>query len=239
MLFRSIPPKADMLSAANAFLYTSSIFVPSANRSLINNKPAIYLTSKEGLLLNTIKRPKKENDLTIEIGGRINRSTLFEKLDKWGDSQSDWCSSKQTYASRGGIIDIFPTLQKNPIRVELDDLEVVSIRVFNISNQESIKKITKNVIREPISKKTGFSDNKVEDLFGSHVDKILYITSEFGEKNTVDANRFDLHCEKLSRNTLSKHKINKKIKEYIKTDNKVFVHKCHHLYQILIHLYLH
>ena len=64
----------------------------TANRSLINNDPAIYLTSKEGLLLNTIKRPKKENDLTIEIGGRINRSTLFEKLDKWGYSQSDWLS---------------------------------------------------------------------------------------------------------------------------------------------------
>ena len=197
----------------------------TANRALINNESAIYLTSKEGLLLNTIKRPRKENDLTIEIGGKINRSALFEKLDKWGYSQSDWCSSKQTYASRGGIIDIFPTLQKNPIRVELNGLEVVSIRVFNITNQESIKKITKNVIREPVSKKTGFSDDTVEDLFSSHIDKILYITSEFGEKNTVDSNRFDLHCEKLSKNTLSKHKINKKIKEYIKTDNRVFVFK--------------
>ena len=128
----------------------------TANRALINNESAIYLTSKEGLMLNTIKKPRKENDLTIEIGGKINRSALFEKLDKWGYSQSDWCSSKQTYASRGGIIDIFPTLQKNPIRVELDGLEVDSIRVFNISNQESIKKITKNVIREPVSKKNGF-----------------------------------------------------------------------------------
>ena len=79
------------------------------------------------------------------------------------------------------------------------------------------------MIREPISKKTGFSEQKVEDLFGSHMDKILYITSEFGEKNTIDSNRFDLHCEKLSKNTLSKQKINKKIKEYIKTNNRVFV----------------
>ena len=32
----------------------------TANRALINNESAIYLTSKEGLLLNTIKRPKKK-----------------------------------------------------------------------------------------------------------------------------------------------------------------------------------
>ena len=194
-----------------------------ANRALIKKKSGIYLTSRRGLLLKTIKKPKKENKFNIEVGERLDREDLFGNLEKWGYTQSDWCSSKNTYALRGGIIDIFPELYKDPIRVELDGLEVVSMRVFNTHSQESIKIITKITLREPVSKKTGFSDNVLEELYSSNIDYILYITSEFGEKSLKKTKLHDFYCEQLSKKTLPARLINKKIAQYTNTNDRVFV----------------
>ena len=48
---------------------------------------------------------------------------------------------RQEYARRGCIVDVFPTNTKNPIRIELDDDFVSSIRYYNPTSQLSIKTI--------------------------------------------------------------------------------------------------
>ena len=53
---------------------------------------------------------------------------------------------KKMYAVRGGIIDVFPALQKGPIRIEMDGSRVSSMRTFNITSQESIKKIDEQTL---------------------------------------------------------------------------------------------
>ncbi len=47
------------------------------------------------------------------------------------------------FSQRGGIIDLFPFNEKNPIRIELDDDRIESIRFFSLRSQRSIKKIDK------------------------------------------------------------------------------------------------
>ena len=113
-----------------------------------------------------------ENDLTIKVNEKIKRDALFKQLDAWGYVFSDWCSSKNMYASRGGIVDIFPALHKNPIRLELEGSRVVSLRVFNTVNQESIKEISKAVIHEPLTTKNDFQEQKLKDFFESNVNNI-------------------------------------------------------------------
>ncbi len=46
------------------------------------------------------------------------------------------------YSLRGGIIDIFTPIYKNPLRVEIFDDLIESIRFFDLETQSSIEKIT-------------------------------------------------------------------------------------------------
>ena len=45
------------------------------------------------------------------------------------------------FAVRGGIIDIFPYTEETPVRIELWDDEVDSIRLFDVESQRSVEKI--------------------------------------------------------------------------------------------------
>lgn len=47
------------------------------------------------------------------------------------------------FAIRGGIIDVFPLTEDNPVRIELWDDEVDSIRFFELQSQRSIERIEK------------------------------------------------------------------------------------------------
>src|SRR5690625_7793968 len=50
------------------------------------------------------------------------------------------------FSVRGGIIDIYPMTEKYPIRVELFDDEVDSIRYFNADTQRSLEQINEITI---------------------------------------------------------------------------------------------
>ncbi len=47
------------------------------------------------------------------------------------------------FSQRGGIIDLFPFTEENPVRIELNGEHVESIRFFDMESQRSIKKIEK------------------------------------------------------------------------------------------------
>ena len=196
-----------------------------ANRALVQKKSGVYLSTAKVLNKKIIKKPETKNDIVIEIGVKIDREEIFDKLESWGYTHSDWCSSKNTYASRGGIVDIFPTLQKDPIRIELEGLSVVSMRVFNTTTQESIKEIKKIKINQPLSKNKDSTEDILRNFYSSAVENILYITSEYSENTVKTVRCFDLFCEQLSQKTLPLRLINKKINDYINKDERVFVFK--------------
>lgn len=54
---------------------------------------------------------------------------------------SDFVEEKADFAKRGSIIDIWPVNYANPIRIELFDDEIDSIRIFDKNNQRTIEKI--------------------------------------------------------------------------------------------------
>ena len=194
-----------------------------ANRALVQKKKGIYLATTKVLDKTIIKKTESKNDIIVKIGVKIDRDELFNKLEKWGYAQLDWCTSKNTYASRGGIIDIFPTLHKHPIRVELVGSSVVSMRVFNITTQESIKEIEEIKINQPLSKNKNSTEDKLRNIYSSTVKNVLYITSEYNENTVKTEGRFDLFCEQLSQKTLPVRLMNKKINDYVNRGERVFV----------------
>jgi transcription-repair coupling factor (superfamily II helicase) len=74
-----------------------------------------------------------QDKISLENLERILISLNYEKTNK--------IESLNQYAMRGGIIDIFTPIYKNPLRIEIFDDLIESIRFFDIETQLSIDKI--------------------------------------------------------------------------------------------------
>ena len=76
---------------------------------------------------------------TIKVGDEYSHQDLILKLHQLGYSRVKYVEKPFTYASRGGIIDIYTIQEDTPIRIEFFDIEVESIRSFDIETQRSLK----------------------------------------------------------------------------------------------------
>lgn len=71
----------------------------------------------------------------------INTTEIAEKLVRMGYKRCEAVEGKPQFSIRGGIIDVFPPSSKLPIRLELFDDELDTIRLFNPETQLSEEQI--------------------------------------------------------------------------------------------------
>ena len=76
----------------------------------------------------------------ITLGDEVNIDEMLMHLVEMGYVRSDMVSALGEFSVRGGIIDVFPLTEQDPIRIELFDTEVDSIRTFSLDDQRSIEK---------------------------------------------------------------------------------------------------
>lgn len=79
--------------------------------------------------------------LSIKTGDTVDLEQFISQLVKLGYEREEQVEGRGQFAVRGGILDIFPIQLENPVRIELFDIEVDSIRVFDIENQRSVQSI--------------------------------------------------------------------------------------------------
>ena len=83
----------------------------------------------------------KKHTRQLEFGQIVDFKNIAESLAEKGYERVDMLEGKGQFAIRGGILDYFPINRDNPIRVELFDDEIDSIRIFDIVSQKSIENI--------------------------------------------------------------------------------------------------
>lgn len=83
----------------------------------------------------------KNQVLTIDMDSIIELDALKILLADMGYEREGQVESKGQFAIRGGIIDIFPLTEDVPVRIELWDNEVDSIRSFDADSQRSIENL--------------------------------------------------------------------------------------------------
>ncbi|MCJ7843036.1 transcription-repair coupling factor [Lederbergia sp. NSJ-179] len=88
----------------------------------------------------------KEHLLPIEVGKEIHLENEIMRLVEMGYQRTDMVSAPGEFSMRGGIIDIYPLTEIDPIRIELFDTEVDSIRTFSLDDQRSKEKRDKVLI---------------------------------------------------------------------------------------------
>ncbi|RDU34824.1 transcription-repair coupling factor [Neobacillus piezotolerans] len=99
--------------------------------------------------LRKILPPKEvwaEYQFRVSRDHELDIDNALEAFVKMGYVRSDMVSTPGEFSVRGGIIDIFPLTETNPIRIELFDTEVESIRTFSLEDQRSRDKVTEALI---------------------------------------------------------------------------------------------
>ena len=107
--------------------------------SLLKNPNQIVVTCPSGILRH-LPSPElfKEGCFTLKVGNIEDPEELKRKLIKIGYYQTSHIDQPLTFASRGGVIDIFSINHTQPVRIEFFDDEIESIRFFDVETQKTI-----------------------------------------------------------------------------------------------------
>ncbi|MCE9527777.1 MAG: transcription-repair coupling factor [Planctomycetales bacterium] len=103
----------------------------------------LLVTSIQALLQPTTERSTLEaGTRRLAVGERIEIEPLLRWLTERGFHHTTAVELPGEFCHRGGILDIFAPDWYQPIRFELFDDEIESIRRFDVSSQRSLEKLT-------------------------------------------------------------------------------------------------
>ena len=88
----------------------------------------------------------KKYQLRLKVGEDIYVDEMLNLLVKMGYVRADMVSTPGEFSVRGGIIDIYPITESDPLRIELFDTEIDSIRSFSLDDQRSKEKMSEITI---------------------------------------------------------------------------------------------
>ena len=104
-------------------------------------KEIVVLT--HGSLDDDVPSPTALKKLEIKLarGARLDREALLAQLAKAGYEHMPTVAARGQYAVRGGILDVFSFHHALPVRVELFDDEIESLREFDLDTQTSVRHV--------------------------------------------------------------------------------------------------
>lgn len=144
-----VKDKVEMLTSDEIRFY----YLDAKDRKQEANriKTLLKLAKKEKLILVTTADavlrkylPKEillKNTFKYKVGDIIDIDSFTEMLVSLGYERVSKVEGFGQFSVRGGIIDVFSLEYKNPVRIELFDDEIDSIRTFDVFSQKSIDKM--------------------------------------------------------------------------------------------------
>ncbi len=137
-----------------------------ALQALMEQEEVTIVTTIDGCMGKVKSLQDLQNQiLTIDMESIIELDALKVLLTDMGYERVGQVESKGHFAIRGGIIDIFPLTEEVPVRIELWDEEVDSIRSFDAESQRSIENLDSVKLypaKEPEAKQCGESISFLE-----------------------------------------------------------------------------
>ncbi|WP_083584171.1 transcription-repair coupling factor [Corynebacterium sp. NML130628] len=80
--------------------------------------------------------------ITVKVDTEWDFTELTEQVVNFAYEHVDMVAKRGEFATRGGIIDIFPTTAEYPVRLEFWGDEVTDIRSFAVADQRTIEELT-------------------------------------------------------------------------------------------------
>ncbi len=141
----------------------------------------VFIAPADALMQKTI--PKilfKKLFRSVAIG-----SELPEDISSWlaslGYSPAPMVEDRGQFATRGGIVDLFPPTEDGPVRIDLFGNQVESLRRFNSIDQRTIEEISSFVVTP--AKEVFFRDDYHEQLISKYKQTLVGRTADPNESD--------------------------------------------------------
>ena len=110
-----------------------------ALNALNSQRPVVVVTSVAGLRRNVVA-PEffAQATLKVTVGGELDSERARQQLSAMGYQLQKMVLRPGDFAIRGSIIDVYALNTDNPVRIDLFDTEVDSLRYFDASTQKSV-----------------------------------------------------------------------------------------------------
>lgn len=164
---------------------------------LLSEKPGIVIVPLGGVRkLLPPKEVWRNSRFEIVQGGELDPSLLAGKLMDMGYTRQQLVGSPGEFSIRGGIIDIYPLTEEHPIRIDLFDTEIDSMRYFDAASQRSIRNIESMTVlpatdtifpREMLKSAASKLNQNVERNIGLLVDAVDKQTLTRNMTSIIDA----------------------------------------------------
>lgn len=114
---------------------------------LIRDEGGVVVTTLDGLMDHLVPLEQIRNRcLEFSAGQMLDLKEISGRLVSMGYERMAQVDGMGQFSVRGGILDIFPLTEELPVRIELWDDEVDSIRTFDPESQRSIVQLEEVVI---------------------------------------------------------------------------------------------
>ncbi len=111
------------------------------NKLQISKKNNLLICTLHSLLQKVIpSNILKDLSINLKINESHDFDNLIKKLVHLGYKKETLVSDKAQFATRGYIIDVFPTNLDHPYRIEFFSDEIESIRTFDLETQKSVER---------------------------------------------------------------------------------------------------
>lgn len=115
--------------------------------ALLNKQPVIVVTATGGLR-RPLVTPQifQQAQLALQVGTDLDLTATEKKLTTMGYRRQKMVMAPGDFAVRGSILDIYALNTDYPVRVDLFDTEIDSLRFFDANSQRSVKNLQKVMI---------------------------------------------------------------------------------------------
>ncbi len=109
-------------------------------KALSAQAPGVYITHASALAYAVPEKKRlKESVVDITLRAETEFQSFLDKLSLLGFERKSIVETYGDYAVRGGIVDVFPFIGDNPVRIEFWGDTVESIREFDVLSQRSVR----------------------------------------------------------------------------------------------------
>ena len=194
-------------------------------RKIIENKKSIIITNTTGFVKYLTPRKTWEKAiLKYQLGDTLVVKEFSKTLISYGYTRESVVEKQGDFSVKGGIIDIYPLNEEKPLRIDLFDDEIDSIRHFDLTTQRSTIK-TKDCVIYPMYE------------FFYNDDQLKFVVNEINEsikRNNITGKSLDRineevtfltnhhEIDKLSRYLTILYDKPETISDYIDYSNVVF-----------------
>ncbi len=111
-------------------------------KQLLEEKRGTVITTVDGCMDHLMPLSAlEESVISLEDGQELSLEEFNDRLVCLGYERCGQVEQGGQFCVRGGILDIFPLTEENPVRIELWGDEIDSIRFFDAESQRSIERV--------------------------------------------------------------------------------------------------